>query len=103
PQAQRHYYPCSQNKPATQHISNLLGDEPWARRIKGIRCNASRLSHTELDECEVLDAGNPDELADQYSEMLVKMPWMNIFGACCGSDLRHVSKIAKRLANDTCT
>ncbi len=79
------------------HFSNLLGDEPWARRIKGIRCNASRLSHAELDECEVLDAGNPDELAEQYSEMLGKMPWMNIFGACCGSDLRHVSTIAKRL------
>jgi homocysteine S-methyltransferase len=80
-----------------EHFSNLLGDEPWARRIKGIRCNASRLSHAELDECEVLDDGDPDELASQYLEILGKMPWLNVFGGCCGSDLRHVSKIAKRL------
>ncbi len=81
-----------------EHFSSLLGDEPWARRIKGIRCNASRLSHAELDECEVLDDGDPDELADQYLEILGKMPWLNVFGSCCGSDLRHVSKIAKRLS-----
>ncbi len=81
------------------HFSNLLGDAPWARRIKGIRCNASRLSHAELDECEELDAGDPDELAGQYSEMLQKMPWLNVFGSCCGSDLKHVRKIAKRLGS----
>jgi len=82
-----------------EHFSNLLGDEPWARRIRGIRCNASRLSHAELDECEVLDDGDPDELAGQYSEILERMPWLNVFGGCCGSDLRHVTKIAKRLSS----
>lgn len=28
----------------------LRGDEPWAERIKGLRANASRMSHAELDE-----------------------------------------------------
>lgn len=77
------------------HFSHLLGDESWARRIKGIRCNASRLSHAELDECEVLDDGNPQELGEQYRQIKQTMPWLNIFGGCCGSDLRHVTEIAK--------
>ena len=81
------------------HFSDVLGDEPWARRIRGIRCNASRQSHAELDACETLDDGNPAELADQYLQLKAKMPWLNIFGGCCGSDLRHVTQIANRLAN----
>jgi S-methylmethionine-dependent homocysteine/selenocysteine methylase len=81
------------------HFSDVLGDEPWARRIRGIRCNASRQSHAELDACETLDDGNPVELGDQYLQIKAKMPWLNIFGGCCGSDLRHVTQIAKRLAN----
>jgi homocysteine S-methyltransferase len=81
------------------HFSDVLGDEPWARRIRGIRCNASRQSHAELDACETLDDGNPAELGDQYLQIKAKMPWLNIFGGCCGSDLRHVTQIANRLAN----
>jgi homocysteine S-methyltransferase len=79
------------------HFSNVLDDSPWARRIRGLRCNASRLSHAELDECEVLDDGDPAELANQYKAIKNTMPWMNVFGACCGSDLRHVTQIAKAL------
>jgi homocysteine S-methyltransferase len=81
------------------HFSDVLGDEPWARRIRGIRCNASRQSHAELDACETLDDGNPAELGDQYLQIKSKMPWMNVFGGCCGSDLRHVTQIAERLAH----
>lgn len=77
------------------HFSHVLGDSQWARRIRGLRCNASRLSHAELDECEVLDDGDPVELADQYKTIKNTMPWLNIFGGCCGSDLRHVAQIAK--------
>jgi homocysteine S-methyltransferase len=81
------------------HFSDVLGDEPWARRIRGIRCNASRQSHAELDACETLDDGNPAELGDQYLQIKSKMPWLNVFGGCCGSDLRHVTQIAERLAH----
>lgn len=78
-----------------EHFSGVIDDRPWARRIHGLRCNASRLSHAELDECEVLDDGNPVELAKQYAELKARMPWLNVFGGCCGSDLRHVAEIAK--------
>ena len=80
------------------HFADVLGDEPWARRIRGLRCNASRLSHAELDECEVLDAGNPVELGGQYRAITQRLPWLNVFGGCCGSDLRHVTEIVKSLA-----
>lgn len=55
------------------------------------------LADAGLDECEVLDDGNPQELGEQYRNILAKMPWLNIFGGCCGSDLRHVTQIVKAI------
>ena len=78
-----------------EHFLAQLAEADWSRRIRGLRCNASRLSHAELDQCEELDAGDPDELARQYESILSTMPWINVFGGCCGTDLRHVSRIAQ--------
>lgn len=79
------------------HFFHVLGDADWARRIHGLRCNASRLSHAELDECEELDDGDPVELAEQYKSLTKTMPWLNVFGGCCGADLRHVAQITRVL------
>ena len=79
------------------HFGCALLDAPWARRIRGIRANASRRSHAELDAAPELDAGNPHELAQQYRALADRMPWLNVFGACCGSDLRHVTEIARAI------
>ncbi len=79
------------------HFGGALLDAPWARRIRGIRANASRQSHAELDAAPALDAGNPHELAQQYRALANRMPWLNVFGGCCGSDLRHVTEIARAL------
>jgi S-methylmethionine-dependent homocysteine/selenocysteine methylase len=79
------------------HFAQQLADAEWACRIHGIRCNASRMSHAELDECEVLDDGDPAELADSYRQIKESLPWLNVFGGCCGSDLRHVTEIARAL------
>src|SRR5690606_25175672 len=81
------------------HFAGALDGE-WARRVRGIRANASRRSHAELDEAPELDIGNPDELAGQYDELLRRLPWLNVFGACCGADLRHVTRIAKAVAGE---
>jgi S-methylmethionine-dependent homocysteine/selenocysteine methylase len=81
------------------HFASALDGE-WARRIRGIRANASRRSHAELDEAPELDIGNPAELADQYAELLRRLPWLNVFGACCGGDLRHVTRIAQAVAGE---
>jgi homocysteine S-methyltransferase len=82
------------------HFFHLLGDTAWARRIRGIRCNASRRSHDELDESCTLDDGNPAELAARYVELRRRMPWLVVFGGCCGTDLRHVTAIARALRDD---
>jgi len=77
------------------HFVSALQDESWARRIRGVRANASRKSHAELDASPELDAGDPVELASQYRQLAQRMPWLNIFGGCCGTDLRHVTAIAR--------
>ena len=41
----------------------VRGDN-WVNRIKGLRANASCMSHEELDNAEELDRGNPEELGE---------------------------------------
>jgi S-methylmethionine-dependent homocysteine/selenocysteine methylase len=79
------------------HFAGVLHDAAWARRIRGIRANASRRSHTELDAAPALDRGDPEELAAQYRELALALPWLNVFGGCCGSDLSHLTSIARAL------
>lgn len=82
------------------HFSTALDDAPWARRIRGLRANASRRSHAELDAAPELDAGNPQELGQEYRALALRLPWLNVFGGCCGSDLRHVTEIARALPRE---
>jgi homocysteine S-methyltransferase len=83
------------------HFTGVLKDAPWARRIRGVRANASRRSHAELNDSPALDSGGPRELAGQYRELAERMPWLNVFGGCCGSDLRHLTEIARALPGTT--
>lgn len=77
----------------------LLQGEKWLERIQAIRANASIKSHQELDEAEELDDGNPLELGGQYQVLKSLLPSLNIFGGCCGTDLRHLEEIAKTVLN----
>ena len=65
----------------------------WLERLKGIRANASRRSHAELNEAPDLDAGNPEELGAQYRELRNRFPQLAVLGGCCGTDHRHVGCI----------
>lgn len=81
------------------HFAHLLhADAGWQRRLRGLRANASRLSHAELDACTELDAGDPDELGRQYRSLREHLPWMNVLGGCCGTDHRHVDAICNACA-----
>lgn len=75
-------------------------DAETARRIVGIRPNASRQSHAELDESEALDDGDPAELADRVSELVERLPAVRVIGGCCGTDARHVAAMWERLDSD---
>jgi homocysteine S-methyltransferase len=62
----------------------------WTGRIRGLRANASRMSHAELDEAEELDEGDPDELATDYVALRERLPELYVLGGCCGTDHRHI-------------
>ncbi len=71
----------------------LAAGEPWLKRVQGLRANASRMSHAELDEATELDAGDPEDLAARYASLREQMPSLNVLGGCCGTDHRHVAQI----------
>lgn len=74
------------------HFRDALPDgAPWLQRIRGLRANASRRSHAELDESTELDAGDPDDLARHYQHLRRKLTKLHIYGGCCGTDHRHVA------------
>jgi S-methylmethionine-dependent homocysteine/selenocysteine methylase len=66
----------------------------WTQRIRGLRANASRLSHAELDEAEALDMGDPEELAHEYVALRDRLPCLTVLGGCCGTDHRHIEAMS---------
>jgi len=72
----------------------LATSEPWIQRLRGVRADASKLSHTELNEASDLDDGDPQQLAVHYSELRRRQPHISVFGGCCGTDHRHIGEIA---------
>ena len=66
---------------------------PWVDRIRGLRANASTMSHAELDEATELDAGDPEDLGRRYRALRERMPHLCVLGGCCGTDHRHVAAI----------
>ncbi|MFJ8966635.1 homocysteine S-methyltransferase family protein [Lentzea sp. NPDC102401] len=78
------------------HIAPALDpDAEWTKRLRGIRANASKQSHAELDEAEVLDRGDPEELADDYRTLRARFPWLTVLGGCCGTDHQHIDAISR--------
>ena len=79
----------------THFMSVLSEGDEWTKRIAGIRANASRCSHAELDAMTELDSGNPEELGRMYRSIRDDLPHIRVMGGCCGTDLRHVTAIAE--------
>jgi len=75
------------------HFDRVL-DGAWVERIRGVRANASTMSHAELDAADELDDGDPEDLARRYGRLRSKLPNMNVVGGCCGTDVRHVAAAA---------
>lgn len=88
------YYMINCAHPA--HFEDVLeSGKAWTQRIRGIRANASRRSHAELDASPDLDAGNPAELGEQYRDLRRTFRGITVVGGCCGTDHRHVQEIAR--------
>lgn len=78
----------------THFETTLAAGEPWTKRLRGIRANASVCSHAELDEAPDLDDGDPVELGSQYRDLRTRHRQINVVGGCCGTDHRHIEQIS---------
>ncbi len=78
----------------THFADTLAGDAAWVKRLRGLRANASKRSHAELETMTDLDVGDPAELGRQYAELRRKLRHINVLGGCCGTDHRHVEQIS---------
>ncbi|WP_411891842.1 homocysteine S-methyltransferase family protein [Yoonia sp. SDW83-1] len=76
------------------HFANVLQGD-WTQRIMGLRANASRMSHAELDASDTLDDGDPVEIGHLYAGLSVLLPNLTVMGGCCGTDHRHVAAICE--------
>ena len=86
-----------QLRPPT-HVAPALASEDgsyglWLSRIEGLRPNASRMSHAELDEAPELDEGDPADLAARTDDLRAHLPNLRVVGGCCGTDSRHVAAL----------
>ena len=79
-----------------EHFARDLSG-PMRSRIGGIRANASRQSHAELDESTSLDDGDPVEFGHFYAAFGRSLPNLRLVGGCCGSDHRHVGEACRHL------
>lgn len=75
------------------HFADALPEGDSRMRLRGLRANASMLSHAELDESEELDSGDPADLAERYVALRRDLPALEVLGGCCGTDIRHVTAI----------
>lgn len=66
----------------------------WRERVLGVRSNASRASHAELDEAEQLDDGDPAAFGIEHLGLRAAFggsTGLTVLGGCCGTDVRHVA------------
>jgi homocysteine S-methyltransferase len=78
-----------------ERVLDSLGER--RSRLRGLRANASRRSHAELDTATELDAGDPVELGADYARLKAAWPTLNVIGGCCGTDHRHVAAMSRAL------
>jgi S-methylmethionine-dependent homocysteine/selenocysteine methylase len=82
------------------HFRGVLEDGAWLDRIGGLRANASRKSHAELDASTELDIGDPAELGRQYDALRSRLRHLCVLGGCCGTDHRHIQAICEACLPD---
>jgi len=81
------------------HFAHLFErPAPWLRRIRGLRGNASCMSHAELDNMATLDDGEPGAFGAELAALRWRAPWLTVLGGCCGTDHRHIDEVGRQLA-----
>ncbi len=76
------------------HIAAALNHgDGWTERVTGLRVNASRQSHAQLDAAEELDEGDLADLVLEHRRLEDRLPRLEVVGGCCGTDVRHVGAL----------
>lgn len=80
------------------HVRPVLdADDGALGRLRGVKANASRRSHAELNESTSLDAGDPLEFGTLLADLHAAHPSLSVLGGCCGTDPRHLAAVAASL------
>ncbi|HKK35787.1 MAG TPA: homocysteine S-methyltransferase family protein [Paracoccaceae bacterium] len=72
-----------------------LTDGPWLKRLRAVRPNAAAMDKIALCKLGHLEDGDPVELGDRIGDLARRLPHMDVFGGCCGTDHRHLAEIAR--------
>jgi homocysteine S-methyltransferase len=79
----------------THVAKTLIAGEGWNVRVRGLRANASTMSHAELDAAESLDIGDIEDLGARYRALREELAQLTVLGGCCGTDARHIDAIRR--------
>lgn len=80
-----------------RHVLDHGDGADWVTRVKGLRANASTMSHAELDAATELDRGDIADLARWYTDLQGVLD-LKVVGGCCGTDHEHIDAIAAATA-----
>ncbi len=75
----------------------------WMKRLGGFMPNAVAMETLELCKLGHLEDGDPEELGGQMGELARRFPHINVWGGCCGTDGRHIGRIAHSVGQIRCT
>lgn len=89
------FYACNCSHPL--EFEPALDGGPWLERLRCIRPNASAMEKIALCKLGHLEDGDPVELGQQMADVARRLPHMDIFGGCCGTDERHLREIANQV------
>ena len=79
--------------------STLLAGDGWTHRVRGLRANASTMSHEELDNAETLDIGDIEDFGARNAALHRQLPQINVLGGCCGTDVRHIDAVRRAVTS----
>jgi homocysteine S-methyltransferase len=74
-----------------------MAAQKLTQRISGLQANTSPRSPRELDGLPVLETEDPGHLADTMIRLHTDFG-LRILGGCCGTDDRHIARLAERAA-----
>ena len=75
--------------------ATLLAGDGWNHRVRGLRANASTMTHEELDAAETLDIGDIADFGARNAALHARLPQVSVLGGCCGTDARHIDAVRR--------